>query len=135
MGRDDVRRLYEQRANLLLERRSMVDKAERERRNLTSVEAGRFDEIEVQCREVDERIERAKADIDIERILKIPVERRRAADIHRLNERRAVLHAEMRSLVDVAESEDRALTVEETAEFDRLQEDFEGLSRAVASVA
>jgi HK97 family phage major capsid protein len=55
----------------------------------------------------------------------------RRDDIRRLHEQRANLHGEMRSLVEKAEKEDRALTGEETEQLDKMTADFEELrSRA-----
>jgi HK97 family phage major capsid protein len=49
----------------------------------------------------------------------------RRDDIRRLHEQRAHLHAELVEMVGKAEGEDRALSGEETAEFRRMQDEFE----------
>jgi HK97 family phage major capsid protein len=51
----------------------------------------------------------------------------RKDDLRRLNEQRKTIHGEMRSMVEKATEEDRALSAEETQEYERMEGEFEEL--------
>ena len=53
-----ITELREERAGLIAKARSLVDKAEAEKRNLTDEESGKYDEIMADARALDKRAKR-----------------------------------------------------------------------------
>ncbi len=65
---------------------------------------------------------------DVQRITVWPRETWSPAEVQRVAEHRAHLHRELFALADMAEREERNLTVEERDRFTALQDEFDRLS-------
>src|SRR4051795_4980959 len=80
MRRDDIRRLHEQRAHLHAELRSLVDKAEKDERDLTAEEAAEFDRMQGEYEELEQRARRAEKmfvqEREVEQTMSTPLEKR-----------------------------------------------------------
>lgn len=69
---------------------------------------------------------------DVQRILSWPRATRSPQELDRLHERRAFLHSQMIALADLAERDDRNLTVEERERFDAMAEEYDRLQGEVS---
>ncbi len=72
--------------------------------------------------------EQAPSSTDVQQIVVWPRETWSPAEARRVAEHRAHLHRELFALADMAEREERNLTVEERDRFTALQDEFDRLS-------
>jgi len=129
---EELRGLYQQRADVHVQRRRLVSQAELERRSLTRTEKEQFDGMETELTALTRRIEQSLTHARVDQVLALPADQRNSGDLRLLHERRQSLVRELRALVDEVEDSGRNLTPEELTQYDRLQAQFDAITETLA---